>query len=280
MTASLTSIIGVLEQYRGGGFLLVLYAAAFVYLFVKEKDATARALFVYMPLMIFILFLMPPVHFLYSKVEPDAYYRLLWMLPMAATVALAAARIARKTKLVGLAAVIALIILGGRFTYSNVNVLPAENRLHISQAAIDISDFILNDFDALQAENGISRSAIPDFPASILSGDEGFWDSRVKAAFPGELVQFTRQYTSRINMPFGREMMVPQWPYHNDVFSEMELAETVDAAALAEVLKEAGCGYLVLNAAKPVKGDLAEYGYEAVVLLDGYNIFRIVPESE
>ncbi len=275
----MTNIIGVLEQYRGGGFLLLIYAVAFVYLFVKEKDATARALFVYLPLMVFVLFLLPPVYAVYCKVEADAYYRLLWLMPMLATVALAAARITRKAGIPGMAVIAALIIAGGKYTYANVNVLDAENRLHIPQAAIDVCDFILNDHDILMEEAGTPRTPLPEFPESILSGDEGFWDDRVKAAVPGELVHFTRQYTSRVNMPFGREMMVPQWPYFNDVYTEMEKAEVIDAEALSEILKETGCGYLVLNAAKPVEGDLADYGYEAIAFLDGYNIFRRVPEE-
>ncbi len=79
--------INIIIQYEGSGFILLLYAAAFVLLLKNETDRGNRVLFGYLPLALCVLFLLPPVHGIYSKIEgSDTYYRLFWLLPAGTTI--------------------------------------------------------------------------------------------------------------------------------------------------------------------------------------------------
>ena len=85
--------INIIIQYEGSGFILLLYAAAFVLLLKNETDRGNRVLFGYLPLALCVLFLLPPVHGIYSKIEgSDTYYRLFWLLPAGTTIVYAAVR--------------------------------------------------------------------------------------------------------------------------------------------------------------------------------------------
>ena len=56
------SILQVLNEYRGEGFLLVLYGISLVCLLIREKEPVRRTLLVDLPLVFLVLFFLPPVH--------------------------------------------------------------------------------------------------------------------------------------------------------------------------------------------------------------------------
>ena len=242
-------ILTILTEYTGGKALMALYAAALIFLLIREKDAVKRALFVYMPLCILAVFMLPPVYRLYMHIEEAAtYYRLLWMLPVSVTVAFAAVTLCRGRKFfIGAIAGMAAAVLLGSCVYGSRFMAPAQNRLHIPQAAVDVSDYLL----------------------SLSEGSRN-----VTIAVPGELIHFIRQYDTRLRLAYGREVYVAGWSDHNAVYEEMEQNEKIDAAGLAEAAKEYRCNFLVLNAARPMEGDLREEGYELLALLDGYFIYQ------
>lgn len=243
-------ILQILIRYKGDGILLVLYIAALVYLWLREKDRTLRALLVWMPLFVLIAFLLPPVYRLYARVETDTYYRVLWLLPMSLTICYAGLRLS--VRLLGRvwpagALCLALfVVLGGNYVYDNVNILKAENRLHLPHQVIDVCDFLLDD-----------TGGVP-----------------LKAAMPAELVQYVRQYTASIDLAYGREMVVPQWHYYNAVYEAMEESETIDAPKLVSASREAQCSYIVLNASREIRGDLAGEGLVLAGEVDGFRIWK------
>ncbi len=247
-------IVQILINYKGTGFLLLFYAAGLIYLLIKERDRLRRALFVYMPLTVLVLFLLPPFYALYSKVETETYYRLLWLLPMGVTICYAGLKLFGRHYRIGLVVMAALIVLGGQYTYSGVNVSKAQNRLHIPQSAIDVCDVLKN------ASGGKS----------------------LKAAVCGELAQFVRQYDTDIEMPFGREMLVPRWDYYNEVYEVMEKPETICAEDLLKATRNTGCRYIVLSSARAIDEDLTALGLNYLGLIDGYHLYEDpqVPEKE
>ncbi len=248
MKGSMNEIFTVIRDYTGQKALLVLYAAALIYLAVKEKERLKKALFVYFPLFVLIVFMLPPVYSLYMKIEEAAtYYRLLWMIPVSITIAYAAVTLVKKHLIVGTAAACALICALGSCVYTGPFVAPADNRLHLPQAVIDVSDY-------------------------LISQSEG--SRNVTIAVPGELIHFIRQYDTGLRLAFGREVYVAGWSEPNPVYEEMELKEKTDCSALAAACREYRCNFIVLNAAKPVDGDLREEGYELLALLDGYYIYK------
>ena len=249
----MAEIISVLKEYQGAGLLLALYLTASLYLLLRERDKLRRALLVYTPATVLVLFLLPPFYRIYSSVETATYYRLLWLLPAGATIGYAALRLFRRHYRIGLILVCALVVVCGSYTYSNVNISVAQNRLHIPQSAINLCDFLKNE-----------------------SGGK-----RVRAAIPGELAQFVRQYDTDVEMPFGREMLVPQWDYYNAVYEAMEKPEVIDAEALVAATRESRCRYIVLSSLREIDRELTELGLTRLGLVDGFYVYEdeTVPEE-
>ena len=163
------------------------------------------------------------------------------------TVACAAVSILRKHLLAGLAAAALLVCICGSYVYSSSFIVPAENRLHLPQAVIDISDY-------------------------LIANSEG--SENVTIAVPGELIHFIRQYDTRLRLAFGREVYVEGWGDDNPVYEEMELYPEISAERLSEAAREYKCNFIVINAARQMDGDLRDEGYDLMALLDGYYIYR------
>lgn len=246
-------ILSIITEYEGNGLLLVLYAAALVFLFLREDDRVNRLLFLYMPLCMIVIVLLPPVYRVYSALDGSAtYYRLFWLVPVAVTIGYALVRQFTTSLKAGVAVGALLIIFCGTYVYHNENLVKAQNRLHIPQEVIDVTDYILQD-----------------------SGG-----SRCMVAMPDNMVQFVRQYDSRILMPYGREMLMPQWADYYQAVYEAVNGERVDPDQLIEALREYNCNYLVMDAARMAGVDLGDTGLLYLDTIDGYNIYRDPSESQ
>lgn len=248
----MSAIWNALIQYDGDGFLFLFYCAALVWLFFRELDRVNRAVFVYLPLALTVLFLLPPFYILYSKVEEsDTYYRILWLIPMTLTVAYAGVKLCRRSLVRGVVILGLILALTGHYTYRNENLLPAQNRLHIPQMVMNISDLIMND-----------------------TGGQ-----RTMVAMPVGLVQFVRQYETKILMPYGREMQMPQYQNYDvdDSVYRAVNSEHPDLEVLTSAINQYNCNYVVLETAKLVgynEQELAEYDLKLIAQTDGYSILR------
>ena len=233
----------------GTGFLLVLYAAAFVWLFMREKRKWKRAVLLYAPGLILILFALPPVRMLYTRVlnEGATYYRILWLIPMGVTVCYAGVTFLGKHYRVGALLCAALIAVCGKLVYDSPYITKAENAYHIPQSVVEICDLIT------PKEDGI----------------------RVRAAFPSELTYFVRQYDTDILLPFGRDMVEVQWDYYNPVYEVMEKPEIIDTEALVGALKETECSYLILWQDRPVDRAPGDFGLTELARIRGYVVYQI-----
>ncbi len=298
MSNEMSEIFATLISYFGNGALPALYAAALIYLLVTEKNRITRLLLLYMPLVFLCLFLLPPFHAVYAKIEgADTYYRLLWLIPMNAVIAYGAVKVsdllpglipgkgragekntaeagfsgtetpeagstgtaaAMKPEAAGpagtgvtalcCAGACALVVLCGSLVYSkdNINIRQADNRLHLPQMVMNICDIIMND-----------------------TGGEV-----TMAAMPVGLTQFVRQYDSRIQMPYGREMQMPVYEgFYHSVYDAMENTEPIDPDKLVAAMDEYDCNYAVLEAARPMSKDPKESGLVLIGNTDGYDIY-------
>lgn len=243
----MNEIIQILVEYSGTGMLLLLYAASVGYLVWKERTPGKRMLLIVLPILILFVFLIPPVYELYSSLDgSETYYRLLWMIPMTLTIAYAGVLLFSENLSTGVLVMCCLIVLCGEYIYDNENILDAENRLHIPQMVLDVSDFLMNE-----------------------TGGE-----RTIAAMPSALVQYVRQYNAMIVMPFGREMLMGD--YYNPVYEAMEETDPVEAKALCEALEQYDCEYLVIETVKvlAMEGSLEDYDLTFLSDVDGYSIYH------
>lgn len=236
----------------GDGFVPVVYVAALIALLRLEEDRAVKMIFGWLPAIILVAFLLPPVHWIYSKVDgADTYYRILWMVPMIMTITACGVRIMRERLLLATAILCVIAVGTGKYTYasSNTSLAAAENRLHIPNDVITVCDTITND----------------------TAGEE------TMAAVPSELVQFVRQYDSRIDLAYGREMLMPAYSKYtaNAVYEAMEREESIDAEVLASACRQYSCTYIVMNASRTVIGDLEDYGYRELSNLGSYVVYKL-----
>ena len=248
MFGILMESIVIFRNYGGGPLWLLLYAAAFVFLLLREKTRWKRILLVYVPLVVFLVFLCPLTRKVYVAVfdEGNTYYRLLWMIPFGLTVAYAGVTAFAAHRRAGLVACCALIVLAGKPVYTSVYFSPAQNAYHLPEAAVDLCD--------------------------VMLGEAGE-DEKVYAAFPAEMVHYVRQYDTRFILPFGREMVEPAWDYYNEIYSAMEEADVIDAEQLTALLRAGGFDHLVLRADRAVKGSPEAFGFEKRHETGGYVVY-------
>lgn len=241
----MSTILEIFNEYEGGRLLILLYLAALIFLFLQERNQNRRILFVYLPILILAAFFLPPVFRIYSKLDSSrTYYRLLWLLPMSMTIAYGGLKLFFRNLRAGIAILCGIVILSGNYVYDNENILKAENRLHLPQMILDISDYIMNE-----------------------TGGE-----QTMAAMPVGLVQFVRQYNTKILMPYGREMQMGS--YYNEVYAAMEQTDPINADQLCTALDTYDCEFLVLDAAKEIDGSLEDNGLTLLANVDGYDIWH------
>lgn len=240
-------ILTIFMDYSGKGIYPFLFLAALIYLLAAEKDSKIRRVLLESSLVITVLFFLPLFKMVMDKVEEaGTYYRILWLLPMTIIIAYAGVRVIGRHTRIGLLAAVIVLVLGGEYVYKNVNISPAENRYHIPQYIIDICD--------------------------LIGPEEG--EERVWAVFPPESVHYVRQYSSEIQMPYGRDMLVASWDHVEHPIYALMNADIIRIDLLAELADDYKCQYIILNKAKETEGDPDECGLEKIAETGGYDVFR------
>ncbi len=236
------------SKYAGAGFIMAWFVICAVYLFVQEKDKGKRVLFLYVPIILVLLFFNPLfIRIIYGVIGEEIYYRILWLLPVAIVIAYTIVKIycglrGRKAYgFLGLAAI--LVIISGSCIYFNPAFERAENIYHVPEEVVEICDTI------------------------EVEGRE------VMAVFPSEMIIYIRQYSARVCMPYGREMLVERWGLGNDLYDAME-AEVLEAELISGLAKESACHYVIINTDKTVNGDFKDYGYIEVAWVGQYIIYQ------
>ncbi|MBR1854665.1 MAG: hypothetical protein IJ794_16225 [Lachnospiraceae bacterium] len=244
--------VWLFREYMGTGLILVWFLVALLYLFVREEKKAVRILMVYVPLIFLLLFFNPLFTRLMGRLLGDEiYYRVLWLLPVTPTLGYAAVKacvsLRGKRRLAFVTGAVCLVVLSGSYIYSNPFFAKAQNLYHMPQSVVEICDTI------------------------EVPGRE------VTAVFPLDMVQYVRQYSPVVCMPYGREMLVDtawnDWAAQDDLCDAME-AEVVEAALLGQLAKERSCIYIVLPQEKKIKGDLRETGYVLFAEVRGYDVYR------
>ncbi len=241
-------ILSVFQKYCGSGFYPLLFLAALLYLLVTEKDRKIRIVLLESSLVITVLFFLPLFKTVMDILDEGTYYRILWLLPMTIVIAYAGVKLIGRHNRVGFAALALILILTGQYVYKSELVTKAQNRYHIPNVVIAICNEIMPQED----------------------------EERIWAVFPDELIQYVRQYSSEIQMPYGREMLVPEWGWNWDTHPIYEVMREppVDMEALVPLLTEYHCQYLILNRAVAVEGNPEEQGLVRIAQIEAYDVYR------
>lgn len=238
----------IFKLYTGLKFLILLFGFSWAYLLLAEKDKGIRLLFVYAPLLIFLLFLFPVSRkaFVAIGLDGETYYRVLWLIPMGIVTIYAACKLFGKHRRIGLVVMTALLVLCGDYVYDSPYIKKAENLYHIPDEVIAICDLIKPKHE----------------------------DEHVMVVVPEELVYYVRQYNANIKMPYGREMIASQWDYYDPVHAAMEETEEIVIADLLKATREVYCQYIVLSPTRLVDGDPADFGLMMIGNIDGYRVYK------
>ena len=95
----------------------------------------------------------------------------------------------------------------------------------------------------------------------------------VMAVFPGEILQYVRQYTPLVRMPYGREMLVERWNFSDPLYSAME-KETINVGNLTAKARERMCHYIIMASDRKMDGEMTEYDYVEYKRTQKYVIYK------
>lgn len=232
--------------YHENHFLAGIYLLALLYLWLTEKDRRRRVVFVYAPTLILFLFFCPLFRKVFVRLMEDSetYYRLLWLLQMSIVSAYGLIRLMGRHRRIGLAAVCLAVVACGDYVYDSEHISRAQNAYHLPQEAIDIVDMI-------EPETG-----------------------RITVLVPADLIYYVRQYSTDIELPYGREMLIARWDYYNAMYEAMEEAEVIDTPAFADLARTYPCAYVILKEDREIREPLTDYGYSVYGQVGEYVVYK------
>lgn len=239
----------IFKNYMGfheNGYLTGIYLFVLLYLWLTEKDKHRRAIFVYAPTLLLIMFFCPLFRKVFVRLLEDSetYYRLLWLLQMSIVSAYGMIRMCGRHRRIGLAVMCVVIAVCGNYVYDSEYITRAENAYHLPQEAIDIVD--------------------------LIEPEEG----RITVLVPADLIYYVRQYSTNIELPYGREMLIARWDYHHAMYEAMEEAEVIETASFVELAREYPCAYIVLKEDRETDDPLTQYGYDIYGRVGKYLVYK------
>lgn len=242
-------MIETFQHFSGSGLLSVLFLASVVFLGFKLNKGPNKTMFVWFSIFSLAVFFCPLwLIFMNLREDGEILYRILWLIPMGAVVAYAFIEIIfmlpKKYRTCSFAVAALLIMLCGKYVYSNVQFHKAENKYHIPQNVVDICDEI------------------------VIKGRE------VRACFPTEMVQYVRQYTSFICQPHSRDNIL--WGSAYDEYSTIGALidkEIYDTEAIAKELRRSNTQYFIVNSNQEFTESIVNYDFALVTNIDGYDVY-------
>lgn len=239
----------IFKNYMGfheNGYLAGIYLFVLLYLWLTEKDKRKRAVFVYAPTLLLLMFFCPLFRKIFVRLLEDSetYYRLLWLLQMSIVSAYGLIKLCGRHCRIGLVVICVAIIACGNYVYDSEHITKAENAYHLPQEAIDIVD--------------------------LIEPEEG----RITALVPADLIYYVRQYSTNIELPYGREMLIARWDYHHAMYEAMEKADVIETETFAELARQYPCAYVVLKEDRETDKPLTECGYALYDQVGDYLIYK------
>ncbi len=239
----------IFKNYMGfheNGYLAGIYLFVLLYLWLTEKDKRKRAVFVYAPTLLLLMFFCPLFRKIFVRLLEDSetYYRLLWLLQMSIVSAYGLIKLCGRHRRIGLVVICVAIIACGNYVYDSEHITKAENVYHLPQEAIDIVD--------------------------LIEPEEG----RITVLVPADLIYYVRQYSTNIELPYGREMLIARWDYHHAMYEAMEKADVIETETFAELARQYPCAYVILKEDRETDKPLTECGYALYDQVGDYLIYK------
>lgn len=243
-----SNILDNLSSFVGNGFYFVLLLCSILLLLFSMKKSEKKIMLVCYPLFCLLVFFCPIwlVYFMKQK-DGEILYRILWLVPIGTILCFAfvesCGKIKGKARHFLFVMAVFILVLGGDFIYNNSMFSKSENEYHIPQTVVDICDEI------------------------IVPGRE------IRACFPDEFVNYVRQYTAVVFMPYGRSTFLSGSNQEHKKIKELVNAEVLDSCKLSEELRATMTPYLIVSEQKIFSENIEKYGFKYVKSIDGYDIY-------
>ena len=242
----MTEILEIFKAYNGTGYYCILFIASLLYLWFTDEDKNVRILLVVVPTILQILFFIPSFYFVYNKLDEGTYYRILWLLPMTLVIAYTCCRAIGSHTRLGVAIMVVILALSGTCVYTSNVISPASNEYKIPSETVELCEMVR----------------------------PGEGEERVWVAFPPMLVHYVRQYTTTIQLPFGRDSMVDSWKKLDNPLFELYMCPNMPADRLSKYATNYLCSYIILDKEKEVIGDITDYNFELYGTTEHYLVYK------
>lgn len=237
------------KSFAGSGLLLTLFFVSVLYLIFKLPKGPKKTVLVWFSIFTLAIFFCP-LWVIYAKFREDAeiLYRILWMVPMGAVTVAAMVEfigsLDKKYETLSVVIMVCLIIVSGKYIYSNAQFKKADNIYHVPKTIVDICDEIT-------------------FP------NEG-----VRACFPIEMVQYVRQYSASVCQTYGRGTLI--YGAYGEAFSTIARLlgeEEYNTKEICEELKATWTDFFIVSSEKKLSESMEKYDFDFVTNIDGYDIY-------
>ena len=256
MKDSIMYTVRAYRDYNETGMYMALFFCALIYLWYTYHEREKRFMWIYPSLILMMLIWNPVIaNYLWSKIFDYASApRLYWLFPSTCIIGMAMAQmVGEKKKIIEkvfLCIVFAaVLILCGKFKYSNEYTAEAGNAYNIPQEAVDIADYAL------------ARTAAP------------------KLLVPMELATCMRTYSADIRLLYGENATYGriekiEGTEEYKVYMEM-IKESPDIISANGIIQDLHCDYVVFDSEfhKDYK-DLEECGYHYAGTFGKYYVYE------
>ncbi len=252
MSTAFATVIEHSQNYFADSLFPLLFALSLIWLIARRKEKDVRSSLLYPNLLLLVIIFCPLTAFVILKVIDNVvYYRLFWMLMLPVTIAYAGTELISSfsrnaVRLIAAVLVLAVIVLGGQSLFTDYYWEESQNYFKLPTEVIYVADAIEED----AAAQGI------EYP---------------KAAAPGNLSQYIREYDAGIRLAYGRNMvygMVEPSRLYDEINSESPRIRR-----LARLTRKNDCSYLVIPAELNADKKLAKYDFTKVAETAGYAIY-------
>lgn len=149
----------------------------------------------------------------------------------------------KKFRTVGFGIAVLLIILSGKYVYSNPFFSKAENKYHVPETVVKICDELM------------------------VEGRE------VRVCMPLEFIQYTRQYSPYIVLTYGRDVLLYDVGDPASNVNVLFREEVYNAGDIAAELRRTSTPYLVVQKDIPFTESMGNYGFFYYDTIDDYDIY-------
>lgn len=251
MDKAFTTLLELYKSYSGSSVFMLLFLMSLCCLWFIEEDKSVKTVLIYIVLATYSIFFIPVFAYLAMEhfLDYEVYYRMLWLLPMGLIVAYCGVTLVvqRKSKIQkGIISILIFFIMmeSGTAVITKANFQKADNPYHIPQVAVDLVEAI------------------------VVEG------IRMKVAFPAELVEFPRQISSQIRMPYGREILIARWNFTHPLYEAIQRNPLV-ASELAWESSQSDNSVIVIHNTKEMTGTLEEHDYVKIATVEQYDAYMV-----